>query len=217
MTDQQSPDATAHTATGSDSVDAELTAIQTVLGALRGLKTDERQRVLAYVFERLGLPSVSRANPAQPTSPNAPQAVALPATLATTADEPGGPRDIRTLKEQKKPKTAMEMAALVAYYLAELAPPTYRKATIGTDDITTYFKQADFPLPRAPRQTLFNAKAAGYFDSAERGSFKLNPVGHNLVVHGLPSTGDGSKAGSRGSRSGRKVSRASGKRAKSKK
>ncbi len=80
----------------------------------------------------------------------------------------------------------MEMAALVAYYLSDLAPQAYRKTEIGTDDINTYFKQADFPLPTIPRQTLFNAKAAGYFDSAGRGAFKLNPVGHNLVVHGLP-------------------------------
>ena len=36
--------------------------------------------------------------------------------------------------------------------------------------------------------TLTNAKGAGYFDSAGSGLFSLNPVGHNLVVHGMSSS-----------------------------
>jgi hypothetical protein len=35
-------------------------------------------------------------------------------------------------------------------------------------------------------QVLVDARGAGYFDSAGRGKYKLNPVGHNLVVHKLP-------------------------------
>jgi Transmembrane secretion effector len=35
--------------------------------------------------------------------------------------------------------------------------------------------------------TLTNAKNAGYLNALERGRFKLNPVGHNLVAHKLPS------------------------------
>jgi hypothetical protein len=81
------------------------------------------------------------------------------------------------------------MAVLVAYYLAEVAPANDRKATIGTDDINKYFKQADYPLPGRPRQTLFDAKAAGYLDSPSQGAYRLNPVGHNLVAHSLPATG----------------------------
>lgn len=172
-------DGPADIAPSGETLDTELNAIQVVLGALRGLKPDERQRVVNYVFQRLGL-SPSSAVPSE-----APSAIPV-STLATSESPSTVPRDIRSLKEQKKPRTAMEMAALVAYYLSELAPQAYRKTEIGTEDINTFFKQADFPLPTIPRQTLFNAKAAGYFDSAGRGAFKLNPVGHNLVVHGLP-------------------------------
>jgi hypothetical protein len=117
------------------------------------------QRVLAYVFDRLGLPQAITA-PATPRTPPAPPAPTTSIPAATNS-EPATPRDIRTFKDQKKPKTAMEMAALVAYYLAELAPASYRKATIEADDITTYFKQADFPLPTAPRQTLFSRRFPG--------------------------------------------------------
>ena len=101
----------------------------------------------------------------------------------------GGVHDIRSLRTAKNPKSDNEMAALVAYYLKHLAPPEERKESIATADIEKYFVQANYPLPKQPRLTLANAKNAGYFDPAERGFFKLNPVGHNLVAHGLGKDG----------------------------
>jgi hypothetical protein len=78
------------------------------------------------------------------------------------------------------------MAALVGYYVAELAPEEDRRDTIDASDIERYFKTAPFPLPSKRSNTLPNATAAGYFDPAGRGKYRLNPVGHNLVVHGMP-------------------------------
>jgi hypothetical protein len=78
------------------------------------------------------------------------------------------------------------MAAVVGYYLAELAPEAERKTEIGTSEVEKYFKLAQHQLPGAPEKTLRNAAAAGYFDSVSRGQYSLNPVGHNLVAHGLP-------------------------------
>jgi hypothetical protein len=52
--------------------------------------------------------------------------------------------------------------------------------------VRKYFKIARFPLPRAPQQALPNAVAAGYLENVSRGEYRLNPVGYNLVVHGLP-------------------------------
>jgi hypothetical protein len=55
------------------------------------------------------------------------------------------------------------------------------------DDIKKYFVQANYELPTAPpRMTLVNAKNAGYLDAISNGQYRLNPVGHNLVVHKLP-------------------------------
>jgi hypothetical protein len=79
-----------------------------------------------------------------------------------------------------------------------MAPGSERKATVSTSDIEKYFPQAGFPLPKAPGQVLVDTKTAGYFDAVDRGTYKLNPVGHNLVVHGLPRK-DGSSA-AKGSR-----------------
>jgi ABC-type tungstate transport system substrate-binding protein len=96
------------------------------------------------------------------------------------------------------------MAAVVAYYLSELASPDKRKKRINAIDVETYFKIADFPLPEI-RFTLPNAKAAGYFNAVGDGEYELNAVGHNLVVHNLPRTrpgpaGTGSKFSKKGGR-----------------
>ena len=78
------------------------------------------------------------------------------------------------------------MACVVAHYLQTLAPESERKDTVNASDVKGYFIQGGFPLPKRPEQLLLDAKGAGYFDSAKRGAYRLNPVGHNLVVHQLP-------------------------------
>ena len=96
--------------------------------------------------------------------------------------------DIRKFKEEKNPKSARQMACVVAYYLQELAPPNERKDTITTEDLEKYFKQAKYPLPEKIAQVLVDAKGGGYLDSPVRGQYKLNAVGYNLVAHNLPAS-----------------------------
>lgn len=107
------------------------------------------------------------------------------------ATPPAQAKDIKELKEQKNPSSANEMAAVVAYYLSEIATGDERKSEVDLDDMVKYFKQAKFPLPRTPQMLLTNAKNAGYFDSSDRGKLKLNPVGYNLVAHNLPRSASG--------------------------
>jgi hypothetical protein len=79
------------------------------------------------------------------------------------------------------------MVAVLAYYLANLAPAYERRDHVVPDDIKKYFPQANFELPTAPPHvTLANAKNAGYLDGTGNGKYRLNPVGHNLVTHKLP-------------------------------
>jgi hypothetical protein len=79
------------------------------------------------------------------------------------------------------------MVAVLAYYLAHLAPAHERRDHIVPDDIKKYFPQANFELPTgSPGVTLVNAKNAGYLDGTGAGKYRLNPVGHNLVTHKLP-------------------------------
>jgi hypothetical protein len=54
------------------------------------------------------------------------------------------------------------MVAIIAYYLANFAPPNERRDYIVAEDIKKYFVQANYELPTAPpRMTLVNAKNAG--------------------------------------------------------
>jgi hypothetical protein len=164
--------------------DQELRAIQQVIGALSDLDSEARARVINYVFQRLGISSP--AGLADAVATGAPPVHGIEASVPVPQL---GRRqtDIRTFGEEKSPRSGNERVAVVGYYLSELAPADERKAEISAADITKYFKQAGFPLPGAARMTLVNAKNAGYLDAgAERGTYKLNPVGHNLVAHSLP-------------------------------
>jgi hypothetical protein len=174
--------ATSHTRLhGSEEDDAELKAIHAVLSALSTLKVDARTRVVEYVFKRLGLMSEGiPISGAQTDYPRLAEATASGGPAATSA------HDIRTLTAEKRPRSANEMTALVAYYLSELAPTQEQKEEFGHEELRKYFKQAKFRLPKKPRMALVNAKNAGYLDMSARGLYKLNPVGYNLIVHRLP-------------------------------
>lgn len=163
----------------SSSGDAEIGAIEQVIKALDPLDADARTRVLDYAFKRLGIEGLE-------SSPSLPRPLESQTANLRDTPSPALAADIRSLKDEKQPKSANEMAAIVGYYLAEVAPESERKKEIGTAEIEKYFKQAQHRLPEAPGKTLPNATAAGYFDSAGRGLYSLNPVGHNLVAHGLP-------------------------------
>jgi len=166
-----------------DLITQEIDAIKAVLTALEPLAPDVRASVIDYVAKRLGISH-------SPTSAAAASAsMAATSQAVTLAAQPGAtstPVHIKTFKEQKKPRSANEMAALVAYFLGEVVPQAQRKSTISTKDIQTYFKIAEFPLPEQVRVTLPNAKQAGYFDSVGDGEYRLNAVGHNLVAHSMP-------------------------------
>lgn len=166
--------------------DAELDAIKQILGALSSLDAEGQQRALEYVFERLKIvPPASNAMPykAVPVVPE----LNTPPTVVQSI--PTVPTDIRTFTENKQPRSANEMAAVVAYYLEYEAPEAERKGTISSEDIEKYFHLAKYQKPGNPNMTLTHSKNSGYLDQQDRGQYKLNPVGYNLVAHKLPAGG----------------------------
>lgn len=172
--------------------DRELDALKAIMGALDGLDGDSIQRVLDYVFSRLSIVAPNRVT--QVTA----KAVGLSSAEVQGDTARSRRASIRDLKDQKQPHSSNQMAALVAYYLSEVADESERKDTINAADISKYFKQAGFKLPRATRSALPNAAAAGYFEPAGDGQYRLNAVGYNLVVHGLPRGADSAKRRARG-------------------
>jgi len=163
-------------------IDQELEAIRALLAALGPLSPEARISAIDYAVRRLDI-QLPRRSVATQTSP------ALDAGRPSAPPLPEHrPADVRALPEQKRPRSAIEMAALVAYYLSEMADDGERKETVATGDLRKYFKQANFPLPGAIQYTLGNASAAGYFESTGRGEYKLTAVGHNLIAHVLPAS-----------------------------
>lgn len=161
-------------------------AIDQIVTALEALDPKTRQTAVDAACSHLGLQTVkdtpSAPSPSPPSTLTQPLHASPPPHSHTTATRV----DIRTLKQEKNPGSVKQMACLVAYYLQELAPEGEKKETVSTADLEKYFKQAGFKLPKALDQVLRDAKSSGYFESAGRGEYKLNAVGYNLVVHGLP-------------------------------
>jgi len=162
-------------------------AIDTIIDALSALPPESRTTAIETARNHLGITLSQDTRDSR---------IRVPTTDATRKTDPPAPspkhessvRDIRSFKEQKKPTSAQQMACLVAYYLQELAPTDERKMKVSTADLDKYFKQAQFKLPSDIGQVLKNGKKAGYFDAADRGHYKLNAVGYNLVSHGLPAS-----------------------------
>lgn len=165
-------------------------AIDQIITALEGLDPDARATALETVRAHMKIAGVQM--PPTVAADVKPPHLDIGATQhqrqdpASVASSP--PRDIRSLRTEKNPKSATEMACLVAFYLQEIAPEGERKESVSTADLEKYFKQANFKLPEKIAQVLPDAKGSGYFDSAARGAYKLNAVGYNLVAHKLPAS-----------------------------
>jgi hypothetical protein len=163
-------------------------AIATLLEVLKHMDDPTRINVLQFVFKALNftMPGGALDPPANRPSPGAPSPIPPPVREAR-APPVGDVADLRSLREQKQPKTTNQMVAIMAYYLANHAPPDQRRDHITPDDIKKYFPQAGFELPTGPpSQALVNAKNGGYLEQIATGQYRLNPVGHNLVTHRLP-------------------------------
>jgi hypothetical protein len=169
-------------------LEQEIEAMRQIASALEPLAHDARERVMKYVASQIGLAENLFTAGFRSDDEGAIDVDTVLPDDDDTAPENNAGRsviDIRALVAEKRPKSAVEMATLVAYYLAELAPE--KQASVNVGDLEKYFKQGAYPLPKVVRFTLTNAKDSGYLEAASRGQYKLTPVGHNLVAHDMPS------------------------------
>ena len=157
-----------------EQIDKEVEAIKVVLTALEPLTPQLRSSVVEYVMKRLGVTVMGQGQPGAPLQP--PLEPDIRIRGSGSADLGATPVHIKVFKETKKPRSANEMAALVAYYLSDLAPPGSRKNTINTKDIETYFKIAEFPRPEHVKVTLQNAKTPGTSMRSEKENTSSTPL-----------------------------------------
>jgi hypothetical protein len=176
-------------------------AIDQTLNALSMLDKREQQIAVSTICSLLEITVSEKtaAAPAQvppkPTVTTHQPEVVHPSTLEkgtdvhrkkTSATHAEHGLDIRSLKNLKQPVGAIQMACVAAFYLQEHAPEEERTKEVSTADLERLFKQAGFKLPSRMQQVLPDAKSAGYFESIDRGKYKLTRVGYNLVTHSLP-------------------------------
>lgn len=158
-------------------------AAKAVTDQLKGMDRERQERILRWVAESLGL--VPSATPG--VSP----AIAAPG-VSGHQSEPLAPRttskpaDIKSFVESKRPKSDVQFAAVVAYYYSFEAPAESRKDAIDAQVLQDAARLAGRRRPPKPRMTLTNAKNLGYLDSPDRGLFRINSVGENLVAMTLP-------------------------------
>ena len=156
----------------------DLDAVREIVQILTELPEEDRERILRWTREKLGMSTEL--------------SVLQPHPITPVAEHPGpvigpGRMDICSFVNEKDPRTGVQLAAVVAYYHQFVAPPDQRKDTIVSSDLTDACRKADRVRPKAPAQVLGDAFRDGLLDRAEgHGEYRLNSVGENLVAMVLP-------------------------------
>ena len=157
----------------------EFDAIRVVFETLKPFPKEEQQRLLRWVQEKLGLGAASSPAGQQLAGQHAPPPP-QPSQMSANAD-------IKTFIDAKHPKSDNQFAAAVAYFYKFEAPSDQRKDSINKDDLIDACRKAQRKRPATPAQVLINALHQGLLDKAERGQYRINSVGENLVAMVLPS------------------------------
>jgi hypothetical protein len=169
------------TTSGSDFEVAKAVADQ-----LKGIDKERQQRILRWVSESLSLDlsalqAIEGSSSGTGTESGASihRDVVLPQRQQRAAD-------IKTFVDSKKPKSDVQFATVVAYYYRFEVSAESRRDSIDAQVLQDAARLAGRRRPPKPRMTLTNAKNLGYLDSPERGQFRINSVGENLVAMTLP-------------------------------
>jgi hypothetical protein len=169
----------------------DLEAVRSVIAALEPFDHKDRGRIIRWACEKLGMtiPVESVASAAPPPVPSA--LPTPPKATESNANTPQGglASDIKSFIAKKSPKGDNHLAATVAYFYQFEAPAAERKESIDKDDLIDACRRADRKRPARPAQVLVNAYLGGLLDRGERGQYRLNSVGENLVAMVLPDGG----------------------------
>jgi hypothetical protein len=159
-----------------------------VADKLKGIEKERQQRILRWVAESLGL-DFGVAPAAERRAGETAGITALATTQQANAhllQRQHERVDIKSFVDSKKPKSDVQFAAVVGYYYRFEAPAETRTDSIDAEVLRDAARLAGRRRPPKPLATLNNAKTLGYLDSSERGKFRINSVGENLVAMTLP-------------------------------
>lgn len=166
----------------------DLDAIRTIVDTLSPFEADEQQRILRWALEKLGLtPNILTPAPQAPSVATAHPTVIQPATTPNVAHQSKPKSDIKSFISNKNPTNDMHFAAAVAYYYAFEAQDAQKKEEVGSSELQEACRLTNRERLANPGQTLRNAAYNGLLDKGtEKGSYKINTVGENLVALTLP-------------------------------
>jgi hypothetical protein len=157
----------------------DLEAVRKVIEALTPFNKDDQERIVRWAREKLGL-SPSFESTSTHTQPTASR------QTGSSVSSGGSPITLRDFVEQKQPKADVHFVAVVAYYYQFEAREPERKTSITATDLQEACRLAKRNRFQNPIVPLLNAFKVGYLDKVERGSYRLNSVGENLVAMALP-------------------------------
>lgn len=168
----------------------DLDAVRELVKTLEPFKNEERERIIRWAKERLGMETISPPQHVPLATQQTPLASKTPSQhqpLEVTKNI-----DIKSFINEKNPSSDQQLAAIVAYYYQFEASDENKKESIEASDLLDACRQAGKARPKNPGQTLRNAMRSGLLDRAgDQGSFRLNAVGENLVAMVLPGKNGG--------------------------
>jgi hypothetical protein len=170
----------------------DLDAVRTIVETLRSFKPDEQQRIFRWVVEKTGLPQISLVSSiGGSAAPSPVKGPILPASSPhSSIPVKSVGVDIKSFIDEKRPRSDVQFAATVAYYLRFEAPTDERKDAINKEDLQEACRKAKRDRLKIPYQTLLNAHKLGLLDKgSEKATFAINTVGENLVAMSLPGEG----------------------------
>ena len=159
----------------------DLEAVRVIADTLQPFDATERERIIRWARERVGMIATAQAPATRPPDGAAPDESTPPATE---------PTDIQTFVNQKAPRSEVHFAATIAYYHQFIAPSGERKDSITKQDLIDACRQVSRKRPVRSSQVLVNAFRDGIVDRGDTGHYKLNSVGENLVAMALPGKPD---------------------------
>lgn len=160
----------------------DLEAVRKVIEALTPFNKDDQERIVRWAREKLGLSPSFESAAIHSQSSGSRQ-------MGSPGSSTGGSVSLRDFVTQKQPKADVHFVAVVAYYYQFEARDSDRKASITAADLQEACRLANRSRFNNPSIPLQNAFKVGYLDKAERGSYRLNSVGENLVAMALSGGG----------------------------
>jgi len=168
-------------------------AAKAISDLLKEMEKDRQQRVLRWVAESLDIVLHVRTGAPHDTH-TATAGNELSASALPTSPLGGRLMDLKSFIESKNPKNDIQFATAIAYYYRFEAPIDDRRDTISAEILQNATRLAGRARFAIPLNTLNNAKKLGYLDAADRGLYKINSVGENLIAMTLPGSTNIAKA-----------------------